>query len=878
MKEVDWQTLAARAVDGDKAAFEEMYRLTEKAVYFTCLKLLGNEHNAQDIMQDTYMKALDRLSTLEDFSRFPGWISRIAVNNCKMFFRKPVHESIEERFGQGKDIADEREFIPEEYASDEEKRRIIINIIDTVLSDVQRQTIILYYYSQMSVSEIASVMDCPDGTVKYRLSSAREKIREAILIYEKENDDRLHAILPIPVLTSILRTAEQETVVPDIQLFKKSFSAPDQKSVHNAARAETGGKSNMTKMLKVRIIAGISALALIGGGIAAGVALNNKNSNTGAENSDNQSAAVNDNDNSGGAESSKTDTANAAELNGIPECEMIKGGLYSVSGGNVNVEENEGDYRGGTIKWGKYYSPNDYKIYIDVDDTEAFSWYDQGLRTYEPEDSNQYYFVNEPYNDKNIMFIRTDRNHSIEIPDTGDVTIAFLAADDVTLVCISKNVIRGFSTEDGSKLWEASADAGTFFDCDDDKYSTDKKKLIVNMYIENGDIAEYSDSMIVDLTNGQSKKLTYSGVISDYENAEIQTVENESVTASAVICGDKYLCRNGKGRCGEDLCLVVDESGKILLSTDVVENSILPIKYGEAKEDKVWITEAYATESGNFVFFTDSLDHKADTSCIVLDNDLAVLTPEFTPNYWQRQLAGLDLYGDSQTIFAGENSYDLVGNWRSDETNYAFNAKGEVLPGFNVESMGQNAYMFNSFFTVPEGEDIDPDDLVPNVINLYTGKVLEGYSKEGSQGDVAYLTKGDTYGFYDADLNLLYEVPSGETVDSWANYEGSDYIAYSTENGAVYAINKATKEVTEVKGAEASPSGEYNVLVNGDIVLYTLNNRTELYAYSIASGENKMIFSVDSDGQSINFSYDERQNNWFYVYRGDDNYEAYVLK
>lgn len=878
MKEIDWQTLVARAVDGDRPAFEEMYRLTEKAVYFTCLKLLGNEHNAQDIMQDTYMKAFDKLSTLEDFSKFPGWINRIAVNNCKMFFRKPVHESIEEQSEHGIDIADEKEFIPEDYASDMEKRRIIINIIDTVLSDVQRQTIILYYYNQMSVSEIASVMDCPDGTVKYRLSSAREKIREAILIYEKENDDRLHAVLPIPVLTSILRMAEQETLVPDIQFFKKSFSAPDQKPVHNAARAGIGGKSNMSKTLKVKVIAGISALAIIGGGVAAGVALNNKNSNVGTEKSNNKSASVNNKDNSGDAENSKTDTKTAAKLNGIPECEMIKGGLYSVSGGDVNVKENEGDYRGGAIKWGKYYSPNDYKIYIDVDDTEAFSWYDKGLRTYEPEDSDQYYFVNEPYNDKNIMFIRTDRNYSIEIPDTGDVTTAFLAADDVTLVCISKNVIRGFSTEDGSKLWETPADPGTFFDCDEDTYSTDKKKLIVNMYIENGDISEYSDSMIVDLTNGQSKKLTYSGVISDYENAEIQTVENATVTASAVICGDKYLCRYGKGRLGQDLCLIVDESGKILLSTDVYENSILPIKYGEAKEDKVWITEAYATESGNFVFFTDSLELEVGTSCIVLNNDLAVLTPEFTPNYWQRQQTGLDLYGDSQTIFAGENSYDLVGNWRSDETNYSFNAKGEVLPGFSLGGMGQNAYMFNSFFTVPEKEDIEMDDLIPNVINLYTGKVLEGYYMAYSEGDVVYLSKDDTYGFYDADFNLIYEVPSGETVDSWANYEGSEYIAYSTEKGAVYAINKATKEVTEVKGPETSPSDEYNVLVNGDIVLYTLNNRTELYAYSIASGENKMIFSVDSDGQSINFSYDDRQNNWFYVYRGDDNYEVYVLK
>lgn len=98
------------------------------------------------------------------------------------------------------------------------------------------------------------------------------------------------------------------------------------------------------------------------------------------------------------------------------------------------------------------------------------------------------------------------------------------------------------------------------------------------------------------------------------------------------------------------------------------------------------------------------------------------------------------------------------GNWRSEETNYSFNAKGEVLPGFSLGGMVQNAYMFNSFFTVPEKEDIEMDDLIPNVINLYTGKVLEDYYMAYSEGDVVYLQKDEAYGFYDADFNFIYIV------------------------------------------------------------------------------------------------------------------------
>lgn len=61
-----------------------------------------------------------------------------------------------------------------------------MNIIDTALTDEQRQTIILYYFDMMSVAEIAEIMECSVGTVTSRLSAARKKIREAVLIYEKK--------------------------------------------------------------------------------------------------------------------------------------------------------------------------------------------------------------------------------------------------------------------------------------------------------------------------------------------------------------------------------------------------------------------------------------------------------------------------------------------------------------------------------------------------------------------------------------------------------------------------------------------------------------------------------------------------------------------
>lgn len=277
-----WQQLVADAVNGNKEAFEKLYKETERSVYFICLKLLGNEHNAKDVTQDTYMTALEKLSSLDDGANFTKWINGIAVNKCKMHFRNSSAPSLEEQLEQGGEFADDSGFIPDEYVSDEEKRRIIMNIIDTVLSDVQRRTVILYYYNGFNVSEIAELMECPEGTVTYRLSASRAKIKEEILSYEEKHDDRLHAVAGIPILTRILRYEAEHTAVPDIRLFANS-SAAAATANNIASKASAGGKSAMTGSLKAKIIAVAISVAVVGGGITAGVLLSGSDENIPAE-------------------------------------------------------------------------------------------------------------------------------------------------------------------------------------------------------------------------------------------------------------------------------------------------------------------------------------------------------------------------------------------------------------------------------------------------------------------------------------------------------------------------------------------------------------------------------------------------------------------
>lgn len=249
------------ALNGDKNAFDELYRATSRAVYFTCLSLIQNEADAEDVMQEVYIAAFEKLAELNDPAKFPAWINRIAVNRCKDFIaKKNAHpeQSIDDEGSFG-ELADEN-ILPEEYVENKEKRRLIMDIMRSGLSDAQYQTVIMFYFNDMSVAEIAEIMDCPEGTVKYRLSTARAKIKQGVLDYEHRTDDTVYTFVGAPFLARLL-TAESESAIPPL----KTAGLLPATAQTAAAKA---GKKAFLGTLKGKIIAGAAAAAVIGGSAA----------------------------------------------------------------------------------------------------------------------------------------------------------------------------------------------------------------------------------------------------------------------------------------------------------------------------------------------------------------------------------------------------------------------------------------------------------------------------------------------------------------------------------------------------------------------------------------------------------------------------------
>lgn len=286
MEKDDIKKLVLQAAQGNKAAFGALYEETGRTVYFSCLKLLGDPQLAEDITQETYLTALQKLGNLAQPENFPAWVNRIGINLCKMHFRNnsAPEDNSEEII---EEIPDEG-LIPEEYVSNDAKRKIIMDIIDTVLTEEQRRSVILYYFDMLTVPEIAEVMNCTTGTVTSRLSAARKKIKEAVLIYEENNNDRLHAAVPVFILSKLLNKEASNTVLPKLTVFTGSASAanavPDSVT---STKTISGGKV-MFSTVKAKVIAGVCAAAVVGGGITAAVVL----SSNGSKDNDNDDGVV----------------------------------------------------------------------------------------------------------------------------------------------------------------------------------------------------------------------------------------------------------------------------------------------------------------------------------------------------------------------------------------------------------------------------------------------------------------------------------------------------------------------------------------------------------------------------------------------------------
>ena len=269
--------LVLSAKNGNKKAFDKLYKLTSNNVWFTCVSLLKDEENAKDIMQETYITAFLKLDTLKDEEKFCGWLTAIATNKSKNKLKGKVEYQIDDEILIAETETDEL-MLPEEYINKAEKRKVLLQIIEDTLSFNQYQVVLMFYFNELSIAEIAQALEISEGTVKSRLNSSRAKMKTAIEDYENKSGDKLHGVVVVPFFTTIFKEEAKSLAVPNI-----TIKLPNGQTLATSATKgiATGAKSTVSSIVKAtanatvkaKVIAVVCGATILAGISAVGISI-----------------------------------------------------------------------------------------------------------------------------------------------------------------------------------------------------------------------------------------------------------------------------------------------------------------------------------------------------------------------------------------------------------------------------------------------------------------------------------------------------------------------------------------------------------------------------------------------------------------------------
>lgn len=181
------KSIVAAILKGDVKSFELLIIKYQKQLFHTVLSLVKDPDISDDIVQEAFLKAFEKLDTLRDKSQFFPWLKRIAINlalahlnknkrNVDMYSEWDNDES--EKTDYFENIADEDN--PEELLLKEELRKYVRKFVES-LPDRLRVVVILREVEDMSYEEIAETLKIPVGTVRSRLFNARQIIKNRLI-------------------------------------------------------------------------------------------------------------------------------------------------------------------------------------------------------------------------------------------------------------------------------------------------------------------------------------------------------------------------------------------------------------------------------------------------------------------------------------------------------------------------------------------------------------------------------------------------------------------------------------------------------------------------------------------------------------------------
>jgi len=296
--------LVAEIQNGNQSAFDELYKLTSERAYFVALEFTKNNQDAEDILQESYIKALSKIKELDKPESFSSWLNQIVANKSKDFLKKKKPMLFEAEENEVFEVLPDEDtnFQPEDNLDQTELQKTVMEVLDE-LSEEKRACVLMMYFEELSVGEIAQTLEIPEGTVKTRLFSARKELKEK---FARRGITSTFSVAPIGVVIWALRRISEEAsgrfiasgasakVLSGISVAgtgtavagttAASVAGTSTAAVTSAATTGTGIAAKIAAMTVVqKVVAGVSVAAVVTGSTVGTVTVVNSNKNKNTE-------------------------------------------------------------------------------------------------------------------------------------------------------------------------------------------------------------------------------------------------------------------------------------------------------------------------------------------------------------------------------------------------------------------------------------------------------------------------------------------------------------------------------------------------------------------------------------------------------------------
>ena len=215
--------LIQRVLQGDQDAFSPLVEKYQKGVHALVWRKIGDFHIAQEITQDAFFRAYQKLGTLKNHNQFAGWLYVIAAHLCADWFRKnpPPEQSLEVTdMSEVNEVSYSRYVAEKQAAEADEARREVVKKLLQKLPESERTVMTLYYLGEMTIKAISEFLGVSPNTIKSRLSRARDRLKkEEDMIRQNLGSFQLPANLTQNIMNEISRIvpavpAANKPVVP----------------------------------------------------------------------------------------------------------------------------------------------------------------------------------------------------------------------------------------------------------------------------------------------------------------------------------------------------------------------------------------------------------------------------------------------------------------------------------------------------------------------------------------------------------------------------------------------------------------------------------------------------------------------------------------